>query len=51
MVMKITDRLTTFVVTGGEISHIAAGKVDFLGVVISAVPFSKFPRSLGKSLE
>jgi hypothetical protein len=27
------------------------GKVDFLGVVISAVPFSKFPRSLGKSLE
>jgi hypothetical protein len=37
--------------TGGEITHIAAGKVDFLGVVISAVPFSKFPRRFGKTLE
>ena len=58
MVMKIRDRLTTFVksdlmltLTGGEITHIAAGKVDFLGVVISAVPFSKFPRRFGKILE
>jgi hypothetical protein len=58
MVMKIRDRLTTFVksdlmltLTGGEITHIAAGKVDFLGVVISAVPFSKFPRRFGKTLE
>jgi len=58
MVMKIRDRLTTFVksdlkltLTGGEITHIAAGKVDFLGVVVSAVPFSKFPRRFGKTLE
>lgn len=58
MVMKIRNRLTTFVksdlkltLTGGEITHIAAGKVDFLGVVVSAVPFSKSLRKFGKTLE
>jgi len=58
MVMEIRDRLITFVksdlkltLTGGSITHIAAGKVDFLGVVISAVPHSKFPKRFGKTLE
>jgi hypothetical protein len=37
--------------TGGEITHIGAGKVKFLGMWVSAVPHSKFPRRFGKALE
>ena len=58
VVSKIRDRIVTFVksdlklnLTGGEITHIGAGKVKFLGMIISAVPFSKFPRRFGKRLE
>jgi group II intron reverse transcriptase/maturase len=58
LVVQIRDRLVTFVksdlklnLTGGEIIHIGAGKVKFLGMMISAVPFSKFPRRFGKRLE
>lgn len=49
LVFKIRDRLVTFAksnlmlkLRGGEITHIRAGKVKFLGTVISAVSFSKF---------
>ena len=58
LVVKIRDRIMTFLksdlklnLTGGEITHIGAGKVKFLGMMISAVPFSKFPRRFGKRLE
>jgi DNA-binding transcriptional regulator YiaG len=58
LVVKIRDRLVTFVksdlkhnLTGGEIIHIGAGKVKFLGMMISAVSFSKFPRRFDKRLE
>merc|ERR1712127_31037 len=37
--------------TGGEITHIGAGKVKFLGMWISGVPHSKFPRRFGKTVE
>ena len=58
LVQKIRNRIITFVksdlklnLTGGKITHIAAGKVKFLGMLISAVPDSKFPRRFGKKLE
>jgi hypothetical protein len=58
LVIKIRNRIVTFVksdlklnLTGGEITHIGAGKVKFLGMIISAVPFSKFPKRFGKRLE
>jgi group II intron reverse transcriptase/maturase len=58
LVKKIRDRIVTFVksdlklkLTGGEITHIGAGKVKFLGMIISAVPFSEFPRRFGKRIE
>lgn len=58
LVKKIQKRIVTFVrsdlklnLTGGEITHIGAGKVKFLGMIISAVPHSKFPRRFGKRIE
>ena len=58
LVTKIRNRILTFTksdlklnLTGGEITHIGAGKVKFLGMWISAVPHSKFPRRFGKALE
>lgn len=58
LVKKVRDRIQTFVksdlklnLTGGEITHIGAGKVKFLGMWVSAVPHSKFPRRFGKMLE
>jgi group II intron reverse transcriptase/maturase len=58
LVVKIRDRLVTFVksdlklnLTGGEITHIGAGKIKFLGMMINGVPWSKFPRRFGKRLE
>ena len=58
LVMKVRNRILAFTksdlklnLTGGEITHIGAGKVKFLGMWISAVPHSKFPRRFGKALE
>jgi Type II intron maturase len=58
LVVKIRNRIQTFVksdlklnLMGGEITHIGAGKVKFLGMWISAVPHSKFTRRFGKMLE
>jgi len=58
LAVKIRKRLMDFALsnlkltlTGGEITHIGAGKVKFLGVWVSGVPFSKFPRRFGKALE
>jgi group II intron reverse transcriptase/maturase len=58
LVKKIRDRVMAFTMlnlkltlTGGEITHIEAGKVKFLGMWISAVPHSKFSRRFGKVLE
>ena len=58
LVVKIRDRITKFAksnlklnLTGGGITHIGAGKVKFLGVLISGAPFSKFPRRFGKNME
>jgi len=58
LVVNIRKRIVEFVksnlklnLTGGEITHIGAGKVKFLGVWVSGVPFSKFPRRFGKILE
>jgi hypothetical protein len=58
LVIKICDRITQFtksnlklILTGGEITHIGSGKVKFLGVWLSGVPFSKFPRRFGKWLD
>ena len=58
LVTKIRDRIIHFVKSNlklnlidGKITHIGAGKVNFLGMVISGVPFSKFPRRFGKTLE
>jgi group II intron reverse transcriptase/maturase len=58
LVVKIRDRISTFIksdlklnLTGGDITHIGAGKVKFLGMIISAVPHSKFSRRFGKMLE
>ena len=57
-VKNIRYRIITFVksnlrlqLTGGEITHIGAGKVRFLGMILSSVPHSKFPRRFGKDLE
>lgn len=58
LVIKIRDRVMVFTnsilnlkLTGGEFTHIGAGKVKFLGMWISAVPHSKFSRGVGKALE
>lgn len=58
LVKKIRYRIITFVksnlklnLTGGDITHIVAGKVKFLGMCLQAVPHSKFPRRFGKTLE
>lgn len=58
LVEKIRDRLITFAksdlklnLIGGKVTHIGAGKIKFLGMVISGVPFSKFPRKFRKRLE
>lgn len=58
LVKKIRDRIISFCesnlklqLTGGDITHIGAGKVKFLGMNISSVPFSKFPRRFGKIVE
>jgi hypothetical protein len=58
LVKNIRDRVMAFTksnlkltLTGGEITHIGAGKVKFLGMWISVVPHSKFPRRFGKVLE
>jgi hypothetical protein len=58
LVKKIRDRVMAFTMlnlkltlTGGKITHIGAGKVKFLGMWISAVPYSKFSRRFGKVLE
>lgn len=58
LVVKIRNRIDKFCksnlklsLTGGNITHIASGKVKFLGVWVSGVPFSKFPRRFGKTLE
>jgi len=58
LVLKIRNRINTFVksdlklnLTGGEITHIGSGKVKFLGMIISAIPHSKFPSRFGKMLE
>ena len=58
LVKKIRDRIFSFCdsnlklqLTGGDITHIGAGKVKFLGMNISSVPFSKFPRRFGKIVE
>jgi retron-type reverse transcriptase len=58
LVVKIRDRLVTFAksdlklnLTGGEIMHIGAGKVKFLGMMISAIPLTKSPKRFGKRLE
>ena len=58
LVIRVKKRILHFVksnlkleLTGGEITHIASGKVVFLGVEISGVPHSKFPRRFGKAIE
>jgi len=58
LVKKIRNRILAFTksylrlnLTGGEISHIRAGKVKFLGVWISAGLHSKFSQRFGKVLE
>jgi retron-type reverse transcriptase len=58
LVETIKKRLTNFVksdlkleLVGGEITHIASGKINFLGMEISALPHSKFSRRFGKALE
>lgn len=58
LVVKIRKRIVQFTesnlklnLTGGKITHIGAGKVKFLGVWVSGVPYSKFPRRFGKALE
>lgn len=58
LVNKVKKRIIHFVksnlkleLTGGKITHIASGKVTFLGVEISGVPHSKFPRRFGKATE
>jgi retron-type reverse transcriptase len=37
--------------TGGKITHIASGKISFLGMEISAIPHSKFLKRSAKILE
>lgn len=58
LVRKIRNRILAFTksdlkldLTSGEITHIAVGKVKFLGMWISTLPHSKFPRRIGKALE
>jgi hypothetical protein len=58
LVKKIRNRILAFTksylrlnLTGGEITHIRAGKVKFLGVWISAGLHSKFSQRFGKVLE
>lgn len=58
LVVKIRKRVIQFAesnlklnLTGGEITHIGAGKVKFLGVWVSGFSHSKFPRRFGKALE
>ena len=58
LVTKVRNKILAFTksdlklnLTGGEITHIRAGKVKFLGMWISFVPYSKFPRRFGKELE
>jgi hypothetical protein len=58
LVEKIRARVMTFTMsnlkltlTGRKITHLGAGKVKFLGMLISVVPYSKSPRRLGKALE
>ena len=58
LVRKIQKRIVTFVksdlklnISEGKITHIGAGKVNFLGMIISAVSYSKFSRNFGKRIE
>merc|ERR1712194_458771 len=58
LVTKVRNRILAFTksdlklnLTGGEITHIGAGKVKFLGMWLSVVPYSKFLRRFGKELE
>lgn len=58
LVILVKKRIIQFVksdlkleLIGGEITHIASGKVLFLGVEISGVSHSKFPQRFNKALE
>lgn len=58
LVVTIKKRLISFVqsdlkleLSGGEITHIASGKIKFLGMLIHVIPHSKFPKRFGKDLE
>lgn len=58
LVNLIRKRIITFAksnlkleLAGGKITHIASGKIFFLGMEISAVPHSKFPKRFVKALE
>ena len=58
LVIKVRNRIQAFIksdlrlnLSGGKITHIGSGKVKFLGMWVSGVPHSKFPRRFGKTLE
>lgn len=58
LVTHIRKRITNFVksnlkleLTGGRITHVASGKVSFLGMDIYGISNSKFLGRIGKSLE
>lgn len=58
LVVTIKKRLTSFVqsdlkleLIGGEITHIASGRIKFLGMLIHGVTHSNFPKRFGRGLE